>query len=96
MADVDEDTMAVPFSAVRPYPKKIVLNRIGPKAESALYFKRIYCNAIITMFDDDNTIGTSTCSNCNNALGLFEKFCPHCGAKIKGKCILDKNGNEIE
>ena len=96
----DEDTLEIPFSAVKPYPHKIILHKLGTKPDSSdfekLYFERIYCNAIITMFDDDNTIGSSICSNCKNSLELFEKFCPHCGAKIKGRQVLDRNGNEID
>ena len=92
----DEDTLELPIFVNRPYPNKVVLKKVGPKPDSSLYFRRIYCDAIITMFDDDNTIGTSTCSNCNNSLALFEKFCPYCGAKIRGRRVLDRNGNEID
>lgn len=83
-----------------PFPEKIVLQRLfttfdDPKTEE-LYFKRVYCYAIVQMYDEDNVVGSCICSNCNNSLGLFEKFCPHCGAKIQGKKILDKDGNEID
>lgn len=62
--------------------------------EEALYVKRIYCYADIIMLDEDGVIGECTCSNCHSLMDPFAKFCSNCGAKSKGRRIVNDGRDE--
>lgn len=77
------------------FPDRVRLRRpsfiSNALAQEELYFKRTYAHINIVMLDDENTIGTSECSNCKSSIDIFVKFCPCCGAKIKGKRIIENS-----
>ena len=99
MSDNVIDELPLTYSPTQPFPNKVVLKRlmigvgIEDKNAEKTYYQRIYANVIMTMADDDNLVGNSKCSNCNNDVDIFIKFCPHCGAKIRGR-IYYKNRDE--
>jgi len=59
------------------------------------YYKRVYAKAVITMFDDDCTIGSCKCSNCNSNIDISSRFCSNCGAKINGKSEVIAGDNNV-
>ena len=71
-------------------PSKLYVHRTTCADEPVLYFPRVYCNAMITM-DDDHLVGYCKCSNCDNSINQFYKFCPECGAKLKSRIILGED-----
>ena len=82
----------------QPFPDKIILKRVSignntNEKTKELYFKRVYADVIVTVADEDHSVGNSKCSNCNNVVDIFVKFCPYCGAKIKGR-IYNKQKDE--
>lgn len=76
----------VPFRFASTSNSEVVLDK---------YYKRTYAKAIVTMFDDDCTIGSCKCSNCNSNIDIFSKFCSNCGAKISGKSEIIEGGNDV-
>ncbi len=96
----DESIHYISYSPILPFPDKVILRRFFVNQDSSdteqLYFKRIYCDAIVVMQDEDNVVGNCTCSICKNSIDLFDKFCSNCGAKVKGRRIFDKDGNETD
>lgn len=42
----------------------------------------------ITVFDD-NTVGHCKCANCDQSVGLADKYCRSCGAKFKFKHVIN-------
>lgn len=91
MAIIDKDGMHVclcldPFSE-EPLPEKLLIHRFVISDKPELYFKRIYCNAVIAT-NDDHVVGHCKCSNCHNTMNPFDKFCSNCGAKSKGRIII--------
>lgn len=55
-----------------------------------LYVPREYCFIDVVLDEDQEAIGFSKCSNCKESVEPFIKFCPHCGAKSKGRRLLRK------
>jgi len=86
------------YSPDRPFPNKVQLTRFYPVGCTSdtiqIYVKRQYCTANITMYDDDNTIGKCTCSICKKRMNPFDKFCPNCGAKSKGRHVVKDKRDE--
>lgn len=66
------------------YPGKLHVHRSLWESDVVIYVPREECYIDITM-DDDYAIGHAECSNCKNPVGVYVKFCPYCGAKVKGK-----------
>lgn len=92
---MDEATFNTMYSPVLPFPEKVVLQRLSfAKDEKETYFRRKDCYVMVTLLDEEGVIGHSTCSLCNNKMDIFDKFCPHCGAKSKGRKIV--NGDDDE
>lgn len=64
------------------FPKRIKIATSSLRKNYVTYTPLISAKTIITM-DDDTSIGNSSCSNCNNSIDIFDKYCKHCGAKMK-------------
>lgn len=74
-----------------PLPARIRLSSaVEPNDQPQLYIPRVYCHILVSL-DDDGIVGYSNCSNCGNHMDIFDKFCPHCGAKSKGRTTIREN-----
>ena len=85
----DELRMAIPFYQ-SDFPKRIIIVKqcglcVDDTEPEQTYIPLVKATADIKFMDDDFTIGNCHCSNCGNSIGIFDKFCSHCGAKISGR-----------
>ena len=94
----EKTTFNTAYSPSLPFPDKVVLQRLtfSRKSESETYFKRKYCYAMMQLLDDEGTIGTCQCSCCKKQMDIFDKFCPNCGAKSKGRKIVNGDSDETD
>ena len=76
-----------------PFPSKIYAHAICLSDEPVLYVPRIFAHAMVIMEDDDSVVGHCTCSICNKSINMFDKYCVHCGAKIKSQIFLGENND---
>lgn len=72
------------------YPGKLKVRALFQDDPEVLYVARLYCDALVTM-DDDSAIGSCKCSNCKKSIDVFDKFCRHCGAKSRGRKIVQED-----
>lgn len=77
-----------------PFPNKLYAHALGPSDEAVLYVPCIFAYAIVVMEDDDNLIGRCYCSNCKDSVNIFDKYCCHCGAKLKDRKVLGEDYEE--
>ena len=71
-----------------PYPGTLRVYNSVFKNECVVYTPIEYCHIDIVM-DDEHLVGHSECSCCHRNIDIFVKFCPYCGAKVKGKHIKE-------
>lgn len=76
-----------------PFPSKVYGYAMSLRDEPVLYVPRIFAYTIIVM-DDDNLISHCHCSNCKNSINIFDAYCCHCGAKLKGRKVLGEDYEE--
>lgn len=77
-----------------PFPSKLYAHTIWIDDESVLYVPRIFAYAVIVMEDDDNLIGHCYCSNCKNLINMFDTYCCHCSARLRGRKVLGEDYEE--
>lgn len=83
----DELTYYLPFYSTN-FPKRIKIITaplLANPPEEKIYIERVEAYIEVYMLDDDFTIGHCECTNCKNTIDLFDKYCPRCGAKLKGR-----------
>ncbi len=94
--EIPIDILDMHYSPTQAFPNKVRLIRFGFDDQNEIYVKRSYCYAKVYMLDDDNTVGKTVCSNCEEPIDPFTKYCSNCGAKVKGRITFDKEGHEID
>ena len=72
------------------FPAKIHATYLFDPSVNVLYVPQEYCYINVTM-NDDHIVGHSECSKCGKNVDLFIKFCPHCGAKVKGRKVMGED-----
>ena len=77
-----------------PFPSKIYAHTICLSDESVLYVPRIFAYVIVVMEDDDNIISHCYCSNCKDSINMFDTYCCHCGARLRGRKVLGEDYEE--
>ena len=77
-----------------PFPSKIYAHSMCLSDEPVLYVPRIFADGIVVMKDDEKVIGHCYCSNCKNSIDMFDGYCSHCGAKLRGRKILGEDYEE--
>ena len=77
-----------------PFPSKIYVHPMCIYDASVLYAPRIFAYIVVVMEDDDNLTGHCYCSNCKDSIDMFDAYCCHCGAKLKGRKVLGEDYEE--
>lgn len=93
--EIPIDIVDIPYSPIQVFPDKVRLIKFGSDSNE-IYTRRLYCYANVYMLDDDNTIGKTVCSKCEEPIDPFAKYCSNCGRKVKGRITFDKEGHEID
>ena len=70
------------------FPGKVIVKDSFYRGEEYVYIPRMYCKALITL-DEDAAIGSCNCSRCGHSMDPFAKYCSDCGAKSKGRELLN-------
>ena len=69
-------------------PKRIKLHCGMTDILGHTYVPLKECKLEITMSDEE-AIGSSKCSFCGSSIDISAKYCPKCGAKVRGKIIKE-------
>jgi len=77
-----------------PFPSKIYAHSMCLGDEPVLYVPRILAYAVVVMEDDDSLIGHCYCSNCKDSINMFDTYCCHCGARLRGQKVLGEDYEE--
>lgn len=83
----EEPVYFLPFNYAD-FPKRIRLitsTLVENPPREKIYVERVEAYIEVYMLDDDFTIGHCECTNCRKTIDPFDKYCPRCGAKIKGR-----------
>ena len=83
----EEPVCFLPFNCTD-FPKRIRIitpTLVENPPREKIYVERVEAYIEVYMLDDDFTIGHCKCTNCKNPINLFDKYCPRCGAKLKGR-----------
>lgn len=54
------------------------------------------CYADVILDPDECAIGRTRCSKCRETIEPFDKYCSHCGAKVKKRRLLKKKAKTEE
>ena len=76
-----------------PFPGRIYAHSMCLNDEPVIYVPQIFANVIVVVEEDD-AIGYSYCSNCKKSVNIFDKYCCHCGAKLKSRKTLGDDYEE--
>lgn len=82
------------FDPHGPFPGKIYVHAFCISDEPVLYVPLIFAYAVVVMEDDDNLVGYCYCSNCKDSINIFDTYCRHCGAKLKGRKVFGEDYEE--
>lgn len=87
----DSNTLLIHIIGNRLYhPKKIIVNNMMSESENeTVFFQRTYCYINVKVTKDYDSIESCTCSACSHEIDIFSKFCSNCGAKSKGRKIIE-------
>lgn len=72
------------------FPGKVIVKDSFSRKEEYVYIPRMYCKALITL-DEDAAIGLCNCSRCGYSMNPFAKYCSNCGAKSKGRELINSS-----
>ena len=92
--DSCEDVFLGNIATKEQFPNKLRVHcGFSKQSKSFTYVPLIHADHVIELYDEDNGIGRSICSECKFSIDFNANFCPHCGAKLN-KVNNYENSNE--
>ena len=78
------------------FPERVIAHNLVLGIMSDIYqvYYPVVKAAILVRMDDDRAIGNAKCSVCSGSIGLFDKYCSHCGAKLVERQYIDDSVDE--
>jgi len=78
------------------FPGKVIAHKLVLGIMTDIYkvYYPVVKATILVRMDEDHIIGNAKCSVCNGSVGLFDKYCSHCGAKLIAREYIDDPADE--
>ena len=89
-------TANITFDIDGAFPTRIegrLLDATTGHTQSRKYVIYRECYADVILDPDECAIGRTQCSKCRETIEPFDKYCSHCGAKIKKRRLLKKKAD---